>query len=408
MGKRILVVASTFPASDDDPVPAFVKDQIIALKEQTPDFEFSVLAPHDKRSHTETFVRHTTYDEYRFHYMWPYSVEQLAGRGIMPALKANPLNYLLIPFLFVGEFFALLRLTRQLKPDVIYAHWFTPQAINSRLVSSLTGTPFVFTTHASDVDVWRKIPYIGKKIVRNNTRKAVRFTAVSRRSMQKLANFFTESEWTELKKRSSIIPMGVTLPTVSVKKKTAGKKLTITFLGRLAEKKGVQYLLPAFAELLKDHKDITLIIAGDGPLRGDLQQQASKLKIAKNVMFPGFTSGSAKENLLVSTDIFVVPSIITDSGDAEGLPVSLMEGLAYGNICIASNESGADDILTDGKDGFLVPQKDTDALATTLSKAVQMSTEERLQMSKNAQATSLQFSWKSVAEKHRKFLFRKG
>src|SRR5690242_3865100 len=100
---KLLVVASTFPAGDTDPVPAFVKDQLIAFKKARPSLRISVLAPHDRRSATAGFRRWPEYDEYRFHYFWPFVAEKLAGRGIMPALRANPLNYLLIPFLFLGE-----------------------------------------------------------------------------------------------------------------------------------------------------------------------------------------------------------------------------------------------------------------------------------------------------------------
>ena len=173
------------------------------------ELEFSVLAPHDKRSHTQNFSRHPAYDEHRFHYVWPFSIEKLAGRGIMPALKSNPFYYLLLPFLFIGEFVALLRLTIKLKPDILYAHWFTPQAINARMVSAVTNTPFVFTTHASDVAVWHKVPFFGAKIVRSTTRKASSFTAVSQRSMQKLEKFFLPEEWNSLTERSAIIPMSV-------------------------------------------------------------------------------------------------------------------------------------------------------------------------------------------------------
>jgi hypothetical protein len=189
--KHILVVTSTFPVSDDDPVPAFVKDQLIALKQQYPELKISVLAPHDKRSRTKRITHHEHYDEYRFHYFWPYAAEKLAGRGIMPALKANPLNYFLIPFLFVGKFVAAWRLAQKLGPTVIYAHWFTPQAIIARWVGALIRIPFVFTTHAADVDVWHKIPVIGKYVVRSNASKAHAITAVSRRSMAKLERFFT-------------------------------------------------------------------------------------------------------------------------------------------------------------------------------------------------------------------------
>jgi glycosyltransferase involved in cell wall biosynthesis len=402
---RILVIASTFPASDSDPVPAFVRDQIIALKNNNPKMEFSVLAPHDKRSKTRSFTKHESYDEYRFHYFWPFSLEKLAGRGIMPALKANPLNYLLIPFLFIGEFFALLWLTIKLKPTVIYAHWFTPQAINARWVGALTKTSFVFTTHASDVDVWHKIPLIGGAIVRSNTRKAHAFTAVSRRSMEKLERFFSSAKWDSLKKRGAIIPMGVDLPRVSTRQTNQMSKY-ILFVGRLAEKKGVRYLLDAFAAITPQNQEVRLIVAGDGPLRKSLEVHAQDLGISDKVEFTGYVSGKEKEELIQNACLYAVPSIITSDGDAEGLPVSLMEGLAYGKVCIATNESGADDILTDRKDGFLVPQKDIEKLTAALRDGLSLSKTAYTTISNAAQYTAKQFAWSEVARQHSAFLFK--
>lgn len=402
---RILVAASTFPAHDDDPVPAFVRDQVIALKKYYPDDHYAVLAPHDKRSQTKSFTRHECYDEYRFHYFWPFSLEKLAGRGIMPALKANPLNYLLIPFLFIGEFIALLRLTRRLKPDILYAHWFTPQAITARLVSFFTRTPFVFTTHASDVDVWHKIPTIGKSIVRHTAARAQAITAVSSRSMGKLEAFFSPGAWRELRQRTIVIPMGIDLPAAAKKSRKKSAAPTIVFVGRLAEKKGVQYLLPAFAALQKELPKTRLTIGGDGPMLSSLKAQAKELGVSNSVSFPGYVSGSDKHTLIASSDVYVVPSIITKSGDAEGLPVSLMEGLSYGNICVATFESGADDILRDGKDGFLIPQKDSNALEKALKKALTLSTDDRRQMSVAATQTAQQFAWPKIARRYHEFFF---
>ena len=404
---HVLVVASTFPASDSDPVPAFVRDQIIALKASQPELRFSVLAPQDERSNTRAFARHKAYDEYRFHYFWPFSLEKLAGRGIMPALKANPFNYLLIPFLFLGEYVALYRLTRRLKPDVLYAHWFTPQAIICRWVGTFTKTPFVFTTHASDVDVWHKIPLIGTSIVRSNARRARAFTAVSTRSMAKLQRFFSDTEWVALEKRSAIIPMGVEIPSRTTRK-TAGTKKSrkIVFVGRLAEKKGVQYLLPAFQKIRTKHADTELVIGGDGPMLNELKALAKSLKINDAVSFPGYVSGKNKQDLIASSDVYVVPSIITRSGDAEGLPVSLLEGLSYGKVCVATNESGADDILTNGKNGYLIPQKDIQALTNTLELALSLDDKTRSQMGVHAVETAQSFSWSNIATQYYSFLLK--
>lgn len=398
---RLLVIATTFPSSDTDPVPAFVKEQLIAFKKIDPKLEISVLAPHDARSHTQSFTKHQYYDEYRFHYAWPHTLEKLAGRGIMPALKKNPLNYLLIPFLFMGEFVALLRLTKKLQPDVLYAHWFTPQAVTARYVGALTKTDFVFTTHAADVDVWNKIPLIGKWIVRSNVSKAKAFTAVSSRSMHKVEQFFSPAQWKALKSRAKIIPMGLTLPEqVSPPKQKGATTKTITFVGRLTEKKGVQYLLPAYKQILEHHKNSKLVIAGDGPMRSELEAQARQLGVNEHVSFSGYVSGKRKDEVMRNTDIYVVPSIITKSGDAEGLPVSLMEGLSYSKICIATNESGADDILSNGIDGFLIPQQDINALVDTISQCLNLSKAREDAIRAAAQVTAEQFSWPIIAKRH--------
>jgi glycosyltransferase involved in cell wall biosynthesis len=405
LGMKVLVVASTFPADEADPVPAFVRDQVIALRECQPGLRFNVLAPHDSRSATRDFTRRPAFDEYRFHYFWPSAAERLTGRGIMPELKANPMSHLLIPFLFLGEFVALLSLTRKLKPDVIYAHWFTPQAVVASLVGSATRTPFVFTTHSADVEVWKKIPGFGRYVVRSCTRRARAFTAVSRRSMAKLQGCFTSAEWDSIKGKAAVIPMGVEYPSVAPPRSMRRmEQVRIVFLGRLVEKKGLQFLLPAYANVREQLGSSTLVIAGDGPMLEQLRLQVERLGLAGSVEFPGFVSGEAKARLLDEADIFVVPSVITASGDAEGMPVALMEGLSRGKVCIATAESGADEVLTDGRDGFLIPQKDVQALSAALLRAAGLDPVGRRSIESSARETARQFEWAAVAAKHYAFL----
>lgn len=403
---KILVVASTFPAGEADPVPSFVRDQLLALRECQPGLQFSVLAPHDSRSGTRDFTHRPGFDEYRFHYFWPFAAERLAGRGIMPELRANPASHLLVPFLFLGEFLALLSLTRKLKPDVIYAHWFTPQAVVACWVGRVTRTPFVFTTHSTDVEVWKKIPWVGGYVVRSCARRARAFTAVSRRSLQKLQSFFTAAEWATLRARAAILPMGVHVPDVPGSRVLDHERqVRILFLGRIVEKKGLQYLLPAYARVRGQLGGSKLIIAGDGPLLGEIRLQAERLGLAESVTFPGFVAGEHKARLLDEADIFVVPSVIAAGGDAEGMPVSLMEGLSRGKLCIATAESGADDVLTDGRDGFLVPGKSIDALSDALLRAARLDPQARHGIEEAARETARQFDWAAVARSHHAFLF---
>jgi glycosyltransferase involved in cell wall biosynthesis len=414
VGRRLVVVASTFPASADDPVPAFVRDQVQAMHRLDPALEIHVLAPHDPRSQTRGLTAHEHFVEHRFHYFWPRRAQRLAGRGILPALQENRLLYGLVPFLFVGEFVALVRLIRRVRPDLVYAHWFTPQGVTACWACALTRVPFVFTTHAADVAVWGKLPGLGPRVVRWHARRARSVSAVSRRSLERLGRFFPPGEWDRRSSDVPILPMGVdtvqvlpgaVAPLASPSPSAGDVPPTILFLGRLAEKKGVAYLLEAFADVRESLVGWRLVVAGDGPLLPDLQEQATSLALADVVEFTGYVTGTRKAELLAGATVHVVPSIITDTGDAEGLPVSLLEGLAHGRTCVATAESGADDILVDGVNGFLVPHRDAGALGRALVRAATMPHTERAAMSAEGLATAAAFAWPEVAGRYLEWLF---
>jgi len=402
--KHILVVASTLPASEGDSVPAFVKDQVIALKKLYPDIIFTIVVPHDVRSKTRPLVQHKFYLEYRFHYFWPRRFEKLAGHGIMPTLKQNGAYYLLVPFFILAEFRSLWRITKKTKPDLLYAHWFMPQGITVGLVSLLTGTPFVFTSHSSDVAILKKVP-LGKTMVKFFVARARAVSVVSRRSLNKLKLFYTQGQWQSIAPKIAIIPMGTQLAPQARFSHKSSDSINFLFMGRLAEKKGVQYLLPAFKKIALLYPQALLVIAGDGPWFERLKEQAQRLKLTRT-KFVGYVTGSTKEKWVRWADIFVVPSIITARGDAEGLPVSLMEGLAAGKVCIASNESGADDIIEDRVHGFLIPQKNELALVEAIKRAINQSDSEQTAMTHAAQQLSKQFAWPTIAQRHWDFLLR--
>lgn len=404
---RVLVLASTFPSSAVDEVPAFVRDQVIAMARAHPELEFHVLAPHDRRSNTRDRTEHAHFTEHRFHYFWPRAGERLAGRGIMPSLRANPLLYAVIPFLFLGEYAAAKRLARTLRPRLLYAHWFTPQAIVASWVERALRIPFVFTTHASDVSVWKKLPLLGPRIVRRAARRAQAITAVSTRSKQKLLQFFdTDEDLPEVR----IIPMGTDAlnENAVVRERRAAAtdaELVILFIGRLVEKKGYEYLVDALELMGAEFGNWRLIVAGDGPLRGEWEQLTRRSEIADHIEFRGYVSGADKAAVFAEADLLVVPSIVTDDGDAEGLPVALLEGLAAGLICVATNESGGDDIITDRENGFLCVQRDATALAAALRAAANLTETEREQMSAAARRLASRFTWTQIAQEHYEFLF---
>lgn len=418
---KIIVVTSFFPTKTHPNVPKFVEEQVRAFKQVRRDIDIVVLSP----AYGQVVDEKT--DDYRlvqFNYWLPRKNQVLAGSGIMPTLRRNKLLWFQVPFLTICQFFSLWGLVRRERPDYLYAHWFTLQGINAGLVSMLTGVPYVVTSHSSDVAIWKKIPLVGGPIVRFFIRRAKAVTVVSSRSLEKVKQFFSPAEWSTVQTKIKVIPMGVDAAALAPPTKTnlpvdsniPANAFVILFIGRIVEKKGVTYLLKAFAEVAATRKaepkgstkqDIQLVIGGDGKILPELKQEAKDLGISDQVYFAGFVSGDAKRALLNRADLFAVPSIIADDGDAEGLPVSLMEGLACKKVCIATNESGADDILNDGQNGFLIPQKDVAALTAAINHCLNLSPTEQTKIQTAAAKLSGEFDWQKIATDHLEFLFDK-
>lgn len=134
-------------------------------------------------------------------------------------------------------------------------------------------------------------------------------------------------------------------------------------VARLEPIKGLCYLLPAFAELVKKHPQCRLLLVGDGPDRKDTEAQIRELELGQTVCLAGFRHDLPQ--LLKLFDLYVSTSL------KEGLPYTLLEALAAGTPVVATNVAGNRDVIRNGKNGFLVPAKETHILAKTMEKALE-------------------------------------
>ena len=405
--KKILFVASTLPATDTDPVPAFVKDEAIWFKKIYPELMISVLAPHNGYSKIRSYTQHEYYDEYRFHYFWPFIWEKLTGRGIQPALKKNKILYFELPGLFLAEFLATWKLTRRLKPDMIYAHWFTPQAITCALVARITRTPFVFDTQASDAIVLRKVPF-AKKMVAAICKQAVAYTAPSQQTVDKLLYFSNDMNREAIKKKLHIIPLGTTPVSVSDKALKAARKKyklndtrVIYFIGRLVDRKGIDVLIKAFGNMSGDADDLKLVIVGDGQERAILHELVKELDLTDKVVFTGYLNGEERFALLKIADICVVPSV--NVGDqAEGLPIVFMEGITAGKAVVVTDATGAHELVKNGIDAFVAKAGSVESLADKLREGLAMSGSNNKTFSRAVTTLSERFQWPYIIKQRYK------
>ena len=134
----------------------------------------------------------------------------------------------------------------------------------------------------------------------------------------------------------------------------------ILSVARLAPEKGFRYLLEAFNVAAKENPTIQLRLAGDGPMRSELEEQARLLGISERVVFLGSATEAEVRSELAAADIFVLPSL------AEGLPVSLMEAMSVGVPVIATNVAAVGELIGDGCSGRLVPPTDVGSLERAL------------------------------------------
>jgi glycosyltransferase involved in cell wall biosynthesis len=316
----------------------------------------------------------------------------------------------MIPFFLFAQRRALTRLCRDVQPDLIYAHWYMPQGVIAQGVSRRLNIPFMFTTHASDVSVLGRLPF-SKRIIATGLRQASLFTAVSRRTAKKLMDFFSEDEWErEFASKLTVIPMGTQSIQSDLDFKEAQRHLiaagvvdtrkSILALGRLSEKKGLEYLIDAYSMLDPHIKaEYKLVIAGDGQLMTQLRNQVVASGQQKDIAFTGYVSGTLKASLFQLADIFVLPSIVDSDGDSEGLPVALMEALSYGKLIVATNVSGAEEVLHQDC-GILVNQKSAVELAAAITDLANLSLEDRNSQVSEARLLAVRFDWKQVALKY--------
>jgi len=165
------------------------------------------------------------------------------------------------------------------------------------------------------------------------------------------------------------------------------RKQRILFVSRLFPRKGAQYLIEALADLPLNGWEVT--IAGDGPMREELQALAQRLGVP--VDWRGFIKGALLEELYATSAIFVFPSI------NDNFPVVLLEALAGGCAIITANVSGMPEVVGDA--GILVPPRDVPALHDALARLMQ-DANLRAELSARARARIAAFAWEEVTRRY--------
>lgn len=254
----------------------------------------------------------------------------------------------------------LLRIIRQNEIDVIHTQLFFTD-LYGRLAGKMSRVPFIVTTIQSSVyEPDNTFLYSYKRQLLDSYSGRLcnsKFIAVS--------GFVRDSIIRRLKfdpKKIEIIPNYIDCAAFSaaqeldilvLKKELEIKRGEVVFItvSRLNPAKGLNYLLEAFAALLKQYPRARLLIVGSGPSEAELKGLSRILGAEDKVVFLGERK-DIKE-LLHMSDIFVFPTL------SEGLPLSLLEAMAVGKPCIASDIGPIKEIIKDDDNGILFRTKDS-------------------------------------------------
>ncbi len=144
--------------------------------------------------------------------------------------------------------------------------------------------------------------------------------------------------------------------------------LRIVSVGRLIEKKGWRYLIEACALLRDRELQFDCRIVGDGPDEKLLQELIQQLSLTELVHLTGPRSQSEIIDLLAESSLFVFPAIRDQKGDSDNLPTVLIEALASGLPIVATTIAGIPEIVKEGSNGLLVPEKDSKQLALAIER----------------------------------------
>jgi glycosyltransferase involved in cell wall biosynthesis len=139
----------------------------------------------------------------------------------------------------------------------------------------------------------------------------------------------------------------------------------ILYFGRLIKRKGVDYLIRAFAKLVREYDNVVLIIAGEGDEKKNLQNLCRMLNVEDRVHFVGFVKEEDKATYFLACDVFVCPSITLGMPEIWGIVVN--EAMSAGKPVIVTTAVGcSSDLVRHGINGYIVPEKNVDALYKVL------------------------------------------
>jgi glycosyltransferase involved in cell wall biosynthesis len=276
-----------------------------------------------------------------------------------------------IAFKLTGWSPRLMAQLKQIRPVLLHAHFGPDAALVLPLVRRLKA-PLIVSFHGFDASLTDEALAMdrgGRRYLRHREslkREASIFIAVSQFIARNLlAQGFPPD-------RTQVHYIGVDTNEFSPNPQIQRTK-TVLFVGRLVEKKGCEYLIRAMEAIQQAMPEVELVIVGDGPLRASLEHLAKSL--LRRYIFMGAQSAASIRGQMSRATVFCTPSVIAQSGDAEGFGMVFIEAQSSGLPVVSFSSGGIPEAVKHGKTGYLAPEKDWRTLSRYIA---QLLTDDKL------------------------------
>ncbi|PSR16941.1 colanic acid biosynthesis glycosyltransferase WcaL [filamentous cyanobacterium CCP3] len=240
----------------------------------------------------------------------------------------------------------------------LHAHFGSVATSVARLAAHFADISYSFTAHAKDIFHASVDP----EDLRRKLRDAASVVTVSDYNLAYLRQRFGADA-----ERVRRIYNGLDLTELRYQP-TAGRSPTILSVCRLVEKKGLTHLIDACDRLRQRGVEFTCQLVGTGPLEEALRSQVQALHLDDWVEILGPRPQREVFALMAQASVFAAPYVIGSDGNRDGLPTALLEAMALGTPCVATDVTGIPEIIRSGKTGLLVNQHDSEGLATALQR----------------------------------------
>jgi glycosyltransferase involved in cell wall biosynthesis len=266
-------------------------------------------------------------------------------------------------FICVAEACRIVPWLRESGSKRLHAHFGTNSAEVVMYARCLGGPPYSFTAHGPE-------EFESPMGIAEKVHSAAFVAAISSYGRSQLYLRCKPEDWPKVQ----VVRCGIETSFHRVTAPSAPQPRRLVCVGRLCEAKGQILLVEAAARLRAKGIQFDLVLAGDGPIRAEIESAVERHGLGESVRITGWISGERVREEILAARALVLPSF------AEGLPVVIMEAMALRRPVLSTFVAGIPELVLDGENGWLFPAGSLDELATAIQDCLSRSEEEIQQM----------------------------